>query len=247
MSETTSTGKETKNSQEQLAEQLPKAEEQIEKQIQTGKLREPQDLPLATANDKPLISFDFDGVICRPPFGQNRVLGRNLHDEELPENIRMVDGPATSLQRRIYLQARGLFEDLKYFGRDPMPAAREGIIAGSQYRTPVIITGRSYLAKSIIDVWLKKYKMEEYFSAIYANNTVLPTRQFKLYMLRRLNIDEHVDDDGAITYYLAKKGIKQLFLRDWPRNQGLPYPENVTHFTNIAEIARFLARVRVQS
>ncbi|MDB5082936.1 MAG: hypothetical protein JWP00_4860 [Chloroflexi bacterium] len=247
MSDTTPTGKETKTVQEQLAAQTPKVEEQIEKQIQTGKLREPQDLPLASNNDKPLISFDFDGVICRPPFGQNRVLGRMLHEEDLPENIRMVDGPATTLQRRIYLQARGLVEDLKYFGRDPMEAAREGIIAVSQYRTPIIITGRSYMAKSIIDAWLKKYKMEEYFSAIYANNTALPTRQFKLYMLRRLNIDEHVDDDGAITYYLAKKGIKQLFLRDWPRNQGLPYPANVAHFTNISEIARHLSRSKVTS
>lgn len=247
MSETTSTDKEKPTVQKQLAAQVPKAEQQIEKQIQSGKLREPQDLPLATDNDKPYISFDFDGVICRPPFGQNRVLGRMLHEEELPESIRMVDGPATTMKRQIYLQARGLVEDLKYFGRDPMTAAREGIIAVSQYRTPIIVTGRSYMAKSIIDAWLKRYNMEEYFAAIYANNTALPTRQFKLYMLRRLNIDEHIDDDGAITYYLAKKGVKQLFLRDWPRNQGLPYPPNVTHFTNIAEIAQHLSRARVQS
>jgi len=86
MSETTSTGKEKPTVQEQLAAQAPKAEQQIEKQIQSGKLREPQDLPLASNNDKPYISFDFDGVICRPPFGQNRVLGRVLHEEEKIEN-----------------------------------------------------------------------------------------------------------------------------------------------------------------
>ncbi|HEX2915135.1 MAG TPA: hypothetical protein VH186_30365 [Chloroflexia bacterium] len=223
----------------------PQAKQQIEKEVQKGKIREPQDLPLASNNGKPFISFDFDGVICRPPFGQNRVLGRKLHDEELPENIRVVEGPAATWQRRAYLQARGLFEDLKYLGRDPMSAAREGIIAVSQYRTPIIITGRSYLAKRIVEAWLKKYNMEEYFAAIYANNTELPTRQFKLYMLRHLNIDEHVDDDGAITYYLAKKGVRQLFLRDWPRNMGLPYPDNVVHFTNIAEIANHLAKTRV--
>ena len=223
----------------------PELEKQIEKTVEQGKLREPQDLPLASNNDKPLISFDFDGVICRPPFGMNHVLGRKLHEEDLPENIRLVEGPATTLQRRIYLQARGLVETAKYFGRDPMANARDGIIAVSQYRTPVIITGRSYMAKSIIDAWLKKYKMEEYFSAIYANNTALPTRQFKLHMLRRLKIEEHVDDDGAITYYLAKKGIRQLYLRDWDRNEGLPYPPNVAHFTNISEIATMLSRAKV--
>lgn len=241
MSDTT----EKKSEQELLTEQAPKTEQIIEKEVEKGKLREPQDLPLAYDNSKPLISFDFDGVICRPPFGQNRVLGRQLYEEELPENVRTIDGPATSLPRRVYLQARGLLEDLKYLGRDPMAAAREGIIAVSQYRTPVIITGRSYLAKRIIDAWLKKYDMEEYFAAIYANNTALPTRQYKLHMLRRLGISEHVDDDGAITYYLAKKGIKQLFLRDWPRNQGLPYPDNVVHFTNIAEIVPNLTKVQV--
>lgn len=220
-------------------------EKQVEKTIEQGKLREPQDLPLAGKTDKPLISFDFDGVICRPPFGVNTVLGRQLHDDELPEDVRLVDGPATSLQRRIYLQGRGLFEDLKYLGRDPMAAAREGIIAVSQYRTPVIITGRSYMAKRIVDAWLKKHGMEKYFSAIYANNTALPTRQFKLYMLRRLNIQEHVDDDGAITYYLATKGIKQLFLRDWPRNVGIPYPANVQHFTNISEIVQTIAQTKL--
>ncbi len=228
----------------QPAEQA-KTGQLIEKEVEKGKLREPQDLPLAVDNTKPLISFDFDGVVCRPPFGRNAVLGRKLHDEDLPESVRQIDGPASTLTQRIYLQLRGsIFETAKYFGRDPMPGAREGIIAVSQYRTPIIITGRSYLAKSIIDAWLKKYKMEEYFSAIYANNTALPTRQFKLHMLRRLNISEHVDDDGAITYYLAKKGIRQLFLRDWPRNADLPYPANVQHFTNIIEIAQNLANYK---
>src|SRR3954471_9680878 len=108
MSDTPSTEKEKPSIQEQLAAQVPKAEQQIEQQIASGKLREPKDLPLATNNDKPYISFDFDGVICRPPFGMNQVLGRNLHEEELPESIRMVDGPATTLKRRVYLQARGL-------------------------------------------------------------------------------------------------------------------------------------------
>ena len=215
----------------------PEAKQAIEQTIQTGTLSTP-----AASSNKPLISFDFDGVVCLPPFGQNRVLGRHLHDEELPENIRMVDGPATTWQRRTYLQARGLFEDLKYLGRVPMANAREGIIEVCKYRTPVIITGRSYMAKRIIEAWLKKFDMADYFSAIYANNTALPTRQFKLYMLRRLNIQEHLDDDGAITYYLATKGIKQLFLRDWDRNQGLPYPPNVEHFTNISEIVATLAK-----
>jgi hypothetical protein len=218
-------------------------EKQIEKEIEKGKLHTAEKLHRDGHTDKPIISFDFDGVICRPPFGFNMVLGRKLHDEELPESIREIDGPAQNQAQRVYLSLRGLFfENAKYYGRDPMEGAREGIIAVSQYRTPIIITGRSYLAKGIIEAWLKKYNMNEYFEAIYANNTALPTRQFKLHMLRRLNINEHVDDDGAITYYLATKGIKQLYLRNWPRNIGLPYPKNVERFTDITEIAQSLAK-----
>jgi hypothetical protein len=62
-------------------------------------------------------------------------------------------------------------------------------------------------------------------------------------MLRTLKIEEHADDDGAITYYLAKKGIPRLYLRDWPRNVGLPYPNNVIHFRYLLEVAQDIARL----
>lgn len=220
-----------------------KFETELETEIEKGKLREPQDLPLAEDNSKPLISFDFDGVICRPPFGMNQVLGRDLHEEELPQNVLELDSLISNQwQKQMRRLRTSFFETPKYFGRKAMPGAQEGILAVSQYRTPVIITGRSFLAKEIVVAWLKKHNMEQFFSAVYANHTNLPTRQYKLMMLRRLNINEHVDDDGAISYYLAKKGIGQLYLRNWPRNQGLPYPPNVQRFNNISEIAQSLAQ-----
>lgn len=202
---------------------------------------EEKNAKIEMAPKKPLFSFDFDGVICRPPLGQNRILGRDLHDDELPESIRLVDGPAHGFRRKSYLQMRGLFETLKYLGRIPMPHAREGLLCMSEVRRMVIITGRSYLAKQIVEAWLKKYDMTQFFEGIYANNTDLGTRLYKLHTLRDMGITEHADDDGAISYYLARRGI-QVYLRDWTRNEGLPYPESVVHFENIAQIAEDLEK-----
>lgn len=188
---------------------------------------------------KPLFSFDFDGVICRPPLGQNRVLGRKLHDDELPESVRLVDGPVHGLSQKSWLKFRGFFETIKYLGRVPMPRAREGLVAMSEVRRPVIITGRSFLAKEIVAAWLKRYDMAQFFDGIYPNNTDVGTRLYKLHTLRNMGITEHADDDGAISYYLARKGI-QIYLRDWSRNVGLPYPDGVVHFRQIEEIVPHL-------
>jgi hypothetical protein len=215
----------------------------IEKELQKGKLFDPNIRLTPDEPDHPYFSFDLDGVICRPPLGFNQVLGRKLHQDELPETVRLVNGPATTPVRKNYLKVRGLLETVKYFGRKPMPMAREGIIEVSNYRTPLIITGRSFLAHKIIELWLAKYNMSQYFAGIYPNNTELRTRKYKLHMLRRLDINEHADDDGEITYYLAMKGISRLYLRDWPRNAGLPYPNNVLHVRYLTEIAQDLAKL----
>lgn len=215
------------------SKQVVEAKKQIEKEVEATN-KNPH-------SDKPLFSFDFDGVICRPPLGQNRVLGRQLHDDELPESVRRVDAPAKGFQDKTWLKFRGFFETIKYLGRIPMPQAREGIVAINELRRPVIITGRSFLAKEIVEAWLKKYDMTQFFEGVYANNTNVGTRLYKLYTLRAMGITEHADDDGAISYYLARKGI-QVYLRDWSRNEGLPYPSSVVHFRNIEEIAQHLAK-----
>jgi hypothetical protein len=195
---------------------------------------------------KPYFSFDFDGVICNPPFGQNRLLSRKLYDDELPEVIRRVDARPTSFRGKGYRNLRNVVESLKYYGRIPLPHAKEGVAAVAEHRNLVIITGRSFLAKRIVEVWLKRYEMDKYFLGIYANFTDLRTRKYKLHMLRGWNITEHAEDDGGITCYLANRGIGQLYLRDWNTNAGMPYPDNVFHFTNIVDIARHIEQKQVK-
>jgi hypothetical protein len=43
-----------------------------------------------------------------------------------------------------------------------------------------------------------------------------------------------------VAYYLAHNGIR-VFLRDWPRNRGLPYPREVTVYHRLEEVAEVLS------
>ncbi len=56
-----------------------------------------------------------------------------------------------------------------------------------------------------------------------------------------MGIREHVDDDGSVAYYLANHGVR-VFLRRWPRNRGLPYPDGVVVVKSLMEVAEALSR-----
>ncbi len=192
------------------------------------------------SNNLPFFSFDLDGVIGTPLFNYNIAVRRSLHEDELPEKIGRLDGPVEGFRKRTSRKFYDFSQNFRYFGRRPMPNVQEGLEAITQVRNLVIITGRSFLAKRIVEAWLKRYGLDGYFAGIYPNFTDQSTRKYKLYLLRQFGIQEHADDDGSITYYLAKRGIPRLYLRDWPQNAGLPYPDTVVHFRDVIEIARHL-------
>lgn len=124
-------------------------------------------------------------------------------------------------------------------GRRPLPGVREGLTALAAVRRPVLVTGRSWLSRRLIQRWLERYQLAGFFHDVVPNNTNLSTAHFKLWTARRLGHGEHVDDDGSIAYYLAANGIR-VFLRDWPRNRGLPYPAGVTVYRDLREVAETL-------
>jgi hypothetical protein len=194
---------------------------------------------------KPFFSFDLDGVIGTPLLGLDWTLSRKLTQDEL-EQVRRLDRPASGFPDRAMLKLKDIVEQVRYFGRQPMPGAKEGLAEMSAHRNLIIITGRSYLARKIVEAWLKRYEMDKYIQRVYANFTDQPTRKYKLYLLRHFNITEHADDDGGIVYYLSKMGVSHLYLREWRRNVGLPYPTNVMKFTRITEIARDVERRATQ-
>jgi hypothetical protein len=185
--------------------------------------------------------MDMDGVICTPFLGRNIAISRKLALPPAPGNVREL---STEDRRRAYRQLRHRWEMLRYMGRRPLPGIREGLVALSEVRAPLLVTGRSLFARRLIHRWLERYELDSFFSEVLPNNTDLATAHYKLWIAQRRGHGEHVDDDGSVVYYMAKHGIR-VFLRDWPRNRGLPYPDNVTVYRHLEEVAECL-RERVE-
>lgn len=191
------------------------------------------------APDRPFIMLDLDGVIARPALGWNVAISRNLGIPPLPEEVRRAD-PAARRSARHAL--RRLTHEVRYLGRQPLPTAREGLAAIARLRRPIIVTGRSWLVQASIRRWLDRYGLASFVEDVVPNDTNLRTAQFKLRIARERGIAEQVDDDGSIAYYLARQGLTRVYLCDWPRNRGLPYPPNVVVVRGLIEVAEDLAR-----
>jgi hypothetical protein len=182
--------------------------------------------------------MDMDGVICTPFLGTNIAIKRTLGLPALPSSVREFSGE----QRRAYHRLRRRWETVRYMGRRPLPDVRDGLDALIAVRRPVLVTGRSWFAKRLIQRWLERYDLARYFDDVRPNNTDLSTAHFKLWTAQQRGHNEHVDDDGSIAFYLANHGVR-VFLRDWPRNRGLPYPEGVTVYRRLEELAPLLANI----
>ena len=128
-----------------------------------------------------------------------------------------------------------------------MPDAASGLRAVAELRRPVLVTARSVLGRALVERWLVRYDLRQYVAEIYTNDTPLSGPQFKLWAARSLGLQEHVDDDGSTAYYLATNGVRQVYLRDWPRNRGLPYPPNIHRLRSLDELAGQLARSDAQA
>ena len=176
-----------------------------------------------------------DGVICQPPLGLNLPIAPGPYEER----------PFASGTRKspsgLQLLSLKLFLRLKYLGRKPLPGALEGIRAIGEYRTPVLVTSRNAAGVPLIAAWLKRHGFIDLFREVHSNNLSLPSPDFKWRMCSELGIDEFVDDDGRVADLLSRKGLKTVFLRDWPRNRGYDYLPNVTRVGNLGEVARLLA------
>lgn len=187
---------------------------------------------------RPWIMLDLDGVIARPALGWNVAISRRTDLPALPDAREA--GPRNRRSARQNLH--WLSHTLRYLGRRPLPEAAEGLAALSAVRRPVVVTGRSWLVESAVRRWLARYHLDRFIEDVQANNTNLRTAHFKLRIARQRDIEEQVDDDGSIAYFLARHGLRRVFLRDWPRNRGLPYPENVTIVSGLPEVAALLSR-----
>ena len=174
----------------------------------------------------PLLTIDMDGVICQPPFNRNLGIHRAFLDPAAPP-------PTARVPRRWFSR---IADPVRFELRQPLPEAREALAELRALRTVVLLTGR----RSPPDRWLRRHGFTPLLDAVLINETPLRSPHFKLRAIADLGAVEHIDDDGRTVQLLAQRSEARPYLRDWPRNRGLPFDERVRRVADLGALAALL-------
>lgn len=177
---------------------------------------------------RPLITLDFDGVICSPPFGLNLGITADFLDPLAP-------APTASVPPRAFGE---LADYVRFNFRRPMHDAAESLRALAKLREIVVLTGR----RTSPHDWLARHDLDQYIEEIIVNDTDLKSPHFKLQMVEALRPSEHVDDDGRTAQLLAQANTvgTHVFLCDWPRNRAPGYAPGVTRTSGLSGVVEAL-------
>ena len=190
------------------------------------------------ATDLPLISFDFDGVLARPPFGWNPAA--HGYRQINPADV-ITHAPVphqTTIPDRVLAAT---YYRLRYTGRRPMPGAREALqaAAAGRYRV-LVLSARSARGRARTEAWLRRRGLLPYVDGLVLKDTRLRPAHHKLAAVRHLGIVRHVEDDATTAALLARAGVA-VDLLDWPRNRGLSLPPGVTRRADLRALAAALS------
>jgi hypothetical protein len=169
----------------------------------------------------PLVTFDMDGVLCRPPLGINPGKGRN--------------------KRRDRTGKRNLLwytEAFRYAGRRPMPGAVDGLRAAEQLAECHVVSARAEQARQLTERWFMRYFGE--VPVLHLRPSWEETSaQFKVRRLSELGAVAHFEDDPHTARWLAES-LSRVYLLDWWRNRWLD-GENITRIQRISDALPSLA------
>ncbi len=186
------------------------------------------------SGDRPLLSFDLDGVLAAPPLGRNLTMNRRL-DMSPPER--------EIAQRRLSAWDRVLmatYYRVRYSGRGPMPGALDAVATAAERHRVILISGRDRRGRLATEAWLDRHGFLSLFEDVLLNDSGLPPADFKYLTARRLGVRRHVEDDAGTAALLARAGIA-VDLIDWPRNRGLTLPPGVTRRADLAALQQAIA------
>lgn len=152
--------------------------------------------------ERRLLTFDMDGVLCRPPFGINPGSGRS--------------------KRRDAIGQKGLLwptESWRYRFRKPMPGAVEGFKHLAEMFECVVVTARGAAAEGLTRDWFERYVgfVPELHVRPHWNET---SAQYKARKMSELKPFAHFEDDPFTAKWTAEL-IDAVFLVDWKRNRWL--------------------------
>ena len=182
----------------------------------------------STARDGlPLLTVDLDGVIAAPLFGVNLGIGRSFFDPDAP--------PACALVPPRWLSAP--VDHARFDLRRPLPGVAAALARLREVRRVVVLTGR----RSSPRPWLRRHGLAALVDDVVLNATPLRSPYYKLEAVASLGAVEHIDDDAGTAQLLAERSPAVSYLRDWPRNRGLPLHERVRRVADLEELAALLA------
>ena len=174
----------------------------------------------------PLLTIDMDGVICKPPFGRNLGIHRDFLDPDAPPI------PARACR------GAGSRASSTRCASSCAAAARRARGAGGAARTAhaAAAHGAAQPTRSLA----APARLRRLLDGVVINETSLRSPHFKLAAIAELGASEHIDDDGRTVQLLAQRSQAQPYLRDWPRNRGLPYDERVRRVADLGALAALL-------
>ena len=175
---------------------------------------------------RPILTIDFDGVVCAPPLGRNLGIHRDFLDPDAPPP-----------EARVWPRSIGdALDHLRFDWRRPLPDAREALERLAAHRSLVVLTGR----RSSPLPWLRHYHVDRYIDDIRINHGPRKSPHYKLEQILELAPAEHVDDDGRTAQLLAQRTDIRVFLRDWPRNRDLPFHPRVERIASLLALAELI-------
>jgi hypothetical protein len=177
-----------------------------------------------SSGDRPLLSFDLDGVLARPPFGRNVTIKRDLSVEPAdPRTAPEARAPLSAVDRLL----AATYYRLRYSLRPPMPGAADAVAVAAQRYRVIVLTARNWRGREPTLVWLERHGISPHLEDVVLNDSGLSSAKFKRWVAEQRGIVRHVDDDAATAALLARGGV-EVDLIDWPGNRGLDYPPGVT-------------------
>lgn len=182
--------------------------------------------------ERPIVSFDLDGVLAVWPFGVNPgVSSRPRPVPPLPPDASQRYGGVADASG-----IRELIEWLRFAWRRPDPDARATLEALSGRATIVITTGRSVAGRRPLEAWLRRHGLAPHVAAIHMSPKGMRTRHHKLATLRRIGALAHVDDDPTAIWYLARNDVPKLVFREWPNTARAEVPPGVLRIRRLAAL-----------
>ncbi len=171
--------------------------------------------------ERPIVTFDMDGVLCRQPFGINPGKGHGKRR----------DRPG----RRNILW---FTERWRYFGRKPMPGARPGFLSVAEFAECIVVSARAEHARGLTERWFARYF--GFVPELHLRPSWRETSaQFKVRKLQELGPVAHFEDDPHTAEWLSEF-LPKVLLVDWARNRWLEGP-NITRISRVSEALPALA------